>query len=62
MSTTEHRGPGRPSTGVRVDIRIPVDLLIQIDYMAEHEETTRADIVRLLLTERLDQIHNNYES
>jgi predicted DNA binding CopG/RHH family protein len=50
MTTTEHRGPGRPSTGVRVDIRIPADLLTQIDAEAELDGITRAELIRGILS------------
>jgi hypothetical protein len=40
------RGPGRPSTGVRVDIRIPADLLDWIDSYAAVNDMTRAEALR----------------
>lgn len=41
---------GRPRTGTPVLIRIPADLLAQIDQMAADAEMTRAEFIRGLLT------------
>lgn len=49
----DHPGPGRPSTGVRVDVRIPADQLATIDAAATAEGTTRAEIIRAILTNGL---------
>jgi metal-responsive CopG/Arc/MetJ family transcriptional regulator len=48
-------GPGRPSTGVRVQVRIPADLLERIDELARSYDpaVTRAAVIRGLLAERL---------
>lgn len=43
------RGPGRPSTGVRIDIRIPPDLLAEVDAGAEGWRVTRAHMIRVLI-------------
>lgn len=48
-AAADHRGPGRPSTGVRVDIRIPADLLDVIDAEAEQDGITRAELIRGIL-------------
>jgi predicted DNA binding CopG/RHH family protein len=41
--------PGRPSTGTRIDVRIPADLLAAIDAKAEAENLSRAVMIRHLL-------------
>ena len=43
------RGPGRPSTGVRVDIRIPADLLADVDAFADGWAVSRAHMLRTLV-------------
>lgn len=43
-------GPGRPSTGVRVAVRIPAAILDDIDHLATQHDTTRADVMRAILT------------
>lgn len=43
------RGPGRPSTGVRVDIRIPAEALEVIDRDAEERGITRAAMIRSII-------------
>lgn len=52
MTTT--RGRGRPSTGVRLDIRIPAEDLKIIDAIAERSGIPRAMVVRHLIAERLN--------
>lgn len=47
------RGPGRPEIGPAVLIRLPEELLAEVDSRAEAEEVSRAEIVRRLLTETL---------
>lgn len=42
-------GRGRPTTGTKVQVRIPPDLLARIDAEAEREGVTRAEAVRGLL-------------
>jgi hypothetical protein len=42
-------GPGRPSTGTRIDVRVPADVLAELDGMAERWELTRAEVVRIAL-------------
>ena len=49
-SPAAHRGPGRPPTGERVEVRIPAEVLKQIDAIAEDWKTTRAHITRLVIT------------
>lgn len=51
MTTTAatSRPRGRPTTGTRIDIRIPADLLERIDAIAERSDETRAVIIRDLL-------------
>lgn len=49
-------GPGRPTTGVRVDIRIPADLLDYIDTHAKTIDRSRADMIRRLLQLGMDSL------
>jgi hypothetical protein len=42
-------GRGRPSTGVKVQVRIPADLLAEIDVEAEQRGMTRAAYIRMLV-------------
>lgn len=49
------RGPGRPEIGARVEARLPDGLLARIDARAEERLTTRAEVIRELLTKALDQ-------
>jgi len=49
----DERGPGRPEIGPAVMIRLPEELLAEVDSRAEAEEVSRAEIVRRLLTETL---------
>jgi hypothetical protein len=46
---TAKRGPGRPSTGIRIHVHVPPDVLARIDGRAIAEDTTRADVIRQLL-------------
>lgn len=48
--TVVKRGRGRPPEGERVEVRIPADLLADIDAMADSMEITRAAAIRLLLS------------
>lgn len=43
------RGVGRPTEGVRVDIRIPVDLLKRVDRSAETAGVSRAEQIRQII-------------
>jgi hypothetical protein len=47
------RGRGRPEIGTPVRIRIPADVLAQIDQIAADAEMKRAEVVRELLAEAL---------
>jgi hypothetical protein len=47
------RGPGRPPVGDRVVVRLPVDLLADIDLRAAALGRSRASVVRSLLDEAL---------
>ena len=49
-------GRGRPSTGVRVDIRIPATRLDDIDVWARTAGITRAAMVRHLLQHGMDTV------
>ena len=40
---------GRPSEGVRVDVRIPSGLLAVIDAAAKRDGVTRAEMIRTML-------------
>jgi len=42
-------GRGRPSTGVKVQVRIPVDLLARLDARAAAADVSRAELVRDIL-------------
>lgn len=44
-------GPGRPSTGTKVQVRIPADLLAKIDKHAKWCGVSRAEMVRIVLAE-----------
>lgn len=46
---TAKRGRGRPSTGIRVDIRIPEHQLKVIDWMADSLGRSRAEVIRDLI-------------
>ena len=47
------RRPGRPAIGVRVPVRLPDELLAQIDRRARILGRSRASIIRRLLLEAL---------
>lgn len=49
----DERGPGRPEIGPAVLIRLPEELLAEVDRRAEAEEVSRAETVRRLLGEAL---------
>jgi predicted DNA-binding protein len=49
MTEEERRRVGRPSTGERIEVRIPADVLDVIDAEADQLETTRAAIIREIL-------------
>jgi hypothetical protein len=42
---------GRPTTGVKVQVRIPANLLAEIDAEAVFSDTTRAETIRYALNE-----------
>jgi hypothetical protein len=48
-------GRGRPTTGQRIDIRIPPELLAQIDTDANNADRTRAEQIRHILTNNYDK-------
>ena len=52
-SSTSTRRPGRPAVGVRVPIRIPVNVLQDIDARARQLGRSRAAVIRSLLLEAL---------
>jgi predicted transcriptional regulator len=45
------RGRGRPSEGTRIDVRLPAELLADIDYIAAKTGSTRATVIRDALNE-----------
>lgn len=48
----EERGPGRPSEGTRIDVRVPADLLARVDERRERDgDPSRAETIRKVLTE-----------
>ena len=49
----EERGPGRPEIGPAVMIRLPEEMIAQLDEMAQRVEVSRAEIVRRMLAEAL---------
>lgn len=46
---TNQRGRGRPSTGTKVQVRIPPEVLTRIDKLAAMNKVTRAEMMRRLL-------------
>ena len=46
-------GRGRPTTGTKVQIRIPAELLAEIDRRADEYGLTRAETMRRALAELL---------
>jgi metal-responsive CopG/Arc/MetJ family transcriptional regulator len=46
-------GRGRPSTGVKVQVRIPADLLAVLDDIASSSGMSRAEAVRDILARNL---------
>jgi len=51
----EERGPGRPEIGPAVMVRLPEEMIAQLDARAEAEEVSRAEIVRRMLSESLGE-------
>ena len=51
------RKPGRPSTGVMISTRIDADVLAAIDAMAEQAQATRAETIRALLAQAMNEEH-----
>ncbi|MFY9114685.1 MAG: CopG family transcriptional regulator [Dethiobacteria bacterium] len=47
------RGPGRPEIGPPVIIRLPEELIRELDRRAEAKGISRAEVVRRLLAEAL---------
>jgi metal-responsive CopG/Arc/MetJ family transcriptional regulator len=47
---TDTRGPGRPSTGTPIHIRLPPEVLAHVDAWADAEGVSRAEAIRRLLT------------
>ena len=43
------RGRGRPSTGVKIQVRIPPDLLAEIDSVAADYGWSRARTIRMIV-------------
>ncbi len=43
---TDSRGRGRPTTGVKIQVRIPADVLAELDRYASETGTTRAGAIR----------------
>ena len=46
-------GPGRPPIGPAITLRLPADLLKQLDRRAKRDGVTRAELVRQLLSDAL---------
>jgi len=46
-------GRGRPTTGVKIQIRIPADHIELLDLAAEFEGISRAELIRRIVAERL---------
>lgn len=42
-------GRGRPTTGVKVQVRIPADILDDLDFVAGRDEVSRAAVIRGIL-------------
>lgn len=53
---TGQSGRGRPTTGVRVDVRIPADLLAQVDTFAAVNGLTRAVALREIVAMWCDRV------
>lgn len=49
---TQHP-PGRPTVGPAINIRIPADLLSELDIKADNEGITRAQLIRKLLRQSM---------
>jgi hypothetical protein len=47
--------PGRPEIGPKIEVRLPENLLTKVDARADAEGVSRAEMVRMLLAEALDQ-------
>jgi metal-responsive CopG/Arc/MetJ family transcriptional regulator len=52
-------GRGRPSTGVKVQVRIPADLLAEFDAVADEADMTRAEVVRYVLDGWMGRYRNH---
>ncbi|MGH9187357.1 MAG: CopG family transcriptional regulator [Acidimicrobiales bacterium] len=55
-ATPVHRRPGRPAVGVRVPVRLPPDVLDDIDRRARLLGRSRAAVIRSLLLEALGRV------
>ena len=54
MTTAQsHKRPGRPAVGGTIQIRIPPDMLTELDATAEAEGVTRSAWIRQALAARL---------
>jgi metal-responsive CopG/Arc/MetJ family transcriptional regulator len=42
-------GPGRPTTGTRIDVRVPAPVLAELDRHAARYQLTRAELIRIAL-------------
>ena len=48
----EERGPGRPTEGTRIDVRVPADLLTKVDAQRERDgDSSRAETIRKILAD-----------
>lgn len=55
-ATPQHaRRPGRPTVGVRVPVRLPDDLLSEVDERARTLGRSRASVIRSLLSHALGE-------
>jgi metal-responsive CopG/Arc/MetJ family transcriptional regulator len=57
-TVTLERRPGRPSIGARVPVRLPPDLLEEVDRRARTLGRSRASVIRSLLVGALDRTPN----
>jgi metal-responsive CopG/Arc/MetJ family transcriptional regulator len=56
---TGQRGRGRPTTGVKVQVRIPTDILAEIDDVARQANMTRAAVVRYMVDSWMARYRNS---
>lgn len=50
------RGRGRPPVGVKVQVRIPTDVLAQIDELAARRAEPRAATIRAIIDAGIEQL------